>query len=353
MAAVPEALPISSEGRAAVFEAPTGPSGVHVRERPRTEGARGTAAIAVRAASINHLDLWMASGAQRVQPPRVIAADGAGVVESDSTGRWKSGDEVVVYPVVCCWECAWCRKGENVRCARFGVVGEHSDGTACELFHVDARNVFAKPRGLSWSEAAAFPLTFLTAWRMLTTRARLREGETVLVVGAGAGVAVAAVQIAKHIGARVFATSRSEAKRAHARKIGADEVFDSADFGKAVREASGGGVDVVFEHVGPATLTESMRAVAPGGRIVTCGSTSGTKAEIQMARLFWGQLDILGSTMGNAKEFEAVLKAIDDGMRPVVDRVYPLAQVEDALVRLDHAEQFGKVVLSIRDEEKR
>ena len=348
-----QALPISSEGRAAVFEEPAGPTGVHVRERPRTAGAPGTVAIAIRAASINHLDLWMASGAQRVTPPRVIAADGAGVVEADTTGRWKRGDEVVVYPVVCCWECEWCRAGQNVRCARFGVIGEHSDGTACELFHVDARNVFAKPKALSWDEAAAFPLTFLTAWRMLTTRARLQRGETVLVVGAGAGVAVAAIRIAKHLGARVLATSRSEAKRARAVEIGADQAFDSADFGKAVREASDGGVDVVFEHVGPATLAESMRAIAPGGRLVTCGSTSGTKAEIQMPRLFWGQLDLLGSTMGNASEFEGVLRAIDAGMRPVVDRVYPLAEVQDALARLDAAEQFGKVVLTVTEEEKR
>jgi NADPH:quinone reductase-like Zn-dependent oxidoreductase len=350
MTTPPEALPIASEGRSAVFEAPTGPSGVHVRERARTEGAPGTVGIAVRAASINHLDLWLASGAQRVAPPRVIAADGAGVVESDSAGRWRKGDEVVVYPVVCCWECKWCRAGENVRCARFGVIGEHTDGTACELFHVDARNLFPRPRSLSWAESAAFPLTFLTAWRMLNTRARLRKGETVLVVGAGAGVAVAAIRIAKHLGARVLATSRSEAKRRRATEIGADAVFDSAEFSKPVREASGGGVDVVFEHVGPATLAESMRAVAPGGRIVTCGSTSGVKAEIQMPRLFWGQIDLLGSTMGNASEFAAVLGAIDGGLRPVVDRVYPLAQVQDALGRLDHAEQFGKVVLTVTEE---
>lgn len=304
-------------------------------------------AISIRTASINHLDLWMASGAQKVTPPRVIAADGAGVVAASADQRWKAGDEVVVYPVICDWECASCKAGENVRCPHFGVVGEHSDGTACELFQVDARNVFRKPKALSWEEAAAFPLTFLTAWRMLATRARLQRGEKVLVVGAGAGVAVAAIRIAKHLGATVFATSRSEAKRQRALEIGADHVFDSADFGKAVRAASSGGVDVVFEHVGPATLGESLRAVAQGGRIVFCGSTSGVKAEIPMFRVFWGQLDLLGSTMGNASEFQAVLDAIDGGLRPVIDGVYPLSKVEDALTRLDAAEQFGKVVLSV------
>src|SRR5438128_4917437 len=270
-------IAILSQGRAAVYEEPLGPAGIRVRERPRTEPVAGAVSIAIRAASINHLDLFMAQGLQRVTPPRVIAADGAGVVRASADPAWRPGDEVVIYPVVCDWECEWCRKGQNVRCSRFGVVGEHSDGTACELFHIDARNLFRKPKSLSWKEAGAFPLTFLTAWRMLTTRARLRAGETILVVGASAGVAVAAIRIAKHLGARVFATSRSEAKRTRAVEIGAEVAFDSTDFSKAVRAATGDGVDVVFEHVGAATISESMRSVAQGGRVVLCGSTSGPR----------------------------------------------------------------------------
>jgi len=289
----------------------------------------------------------MAHGAQRVTPPRVIAADGAGIVQESGDPAWKPGDEVLIFPTLCDWECEWCRSGENVRCPRFGVLGEHSNGTACELIHIDARNLFRKPAGLSWEEAAAFPLTFLTAWRMLTTRAQLRADETVLVIGAGAGVAVAAIQIAKHIGARVLATSRSEAKRKRALELGAEAAFDSSNFSKAVRTATKDGVDVVFEHVGPATLEESMRSLAMGGRIVTCGSTSGVKAEITMPRLFFRQASLLGSSMGNASEFEALLKAVDRGLRPVVDSVYPLDEVQAALTRLDAAEQFGKVVLSI------
>ena len=340
---------ILSQGRAAVFEEPIGAAGVRIRERPKTEVAPGSVAVSIKAASINHLDLWLAHGAQRITPPRVIAADGAGIVQSSGVPAWRQGDEVVIFPTLCCWECEWCRAGQNVKCARFGVLGEHSDGTACELIHIDARNVFRKPAGLSWTEAAAFPLTFLTAWRMLTTRAQLRADETVLVVGAGAGVAVAAIRIAKHLGARVLATSRSDAKRQRALELGADAVFDSANFSKPVRQATGDGVDVVFEHVGPATLEESMRSLAMGGRTVTCGSTSGVKAEITMPRLFFRQAGLLGSTMGNADEFESVLRAIDAGLRPVVDSVYPLDDVQAALTRLDAAEQFGKVVLSMED----
>jgi len=340
-------ITVLSQGRVAVYEEPIGPEGVRIRERPRTEPRPGSVAVAIHAASINHLDLWLAHGAQRIAPPRVIAGDGAGVVYASGDPAWKPGDEVVLFPTLCDWECEWCRAGENVRCPRFGVLGEHSDGAACELIHIDARNVFRKPAGLSWEEAAAFPLTFLTAWRMLTTRAQLRADETVLVIGAGAGVAVAAIQIAKHIGARVLATSRSDAKRKRALELGADAVFDSAGFSKEVRAATKDGVDVVFEHVGPATLEESMRSLAMGGRIVTCGSTSGVKAEVSMPRLFFRQAGMLGSTMGNASEFEALLKAMDRGLRPLVDSVYPLDDVQAALTRLDTAEQFGKVVLSV------
>src|SRR6202165_2333793 len=243
---------ILSQGRAAVYEEPIGPEGVRIRDRPKTEAAPGSVAVTIKSASINHLDLWLAHGAQRVTPPRVIAADGAGMVHASGDAAWKPGDEVVIFPTLCCWECEWCRAGENVRCARFGILGEHTDGTACEQIHVDARNVFPKPTGLSWDEAAAFPLTFLTAWRMLTTRAELRADQTVLVVGAGAGVAVAAIQIARHLGARVFATSRSEPTRQRALSMGAEAVFDSSGFSKGVRAATGDGVDVVFEHVGPA-----------------------------------------------------------------------------------------------------
>lgn len=336
-----------SQGRSAVYREPTGPSGVHVEVRQRAPVAVGHVAIAVRAASLNHLDLWLAAGAQRVEPPRVLCADGAGVVAESSDPRWVPGDEVVVYPVSCCWGCEWCRAGEQVLCPQFGVVGEQTDGAACEVFQVPVQNVFPKPAGLTWEEAAAFPLTFLTAWRMIVTRARLRPHETMLVVGAGAGVAAAAIAIGHHLGARVLATSRSEAKRSRALALGAAGAFDSAGFSKEIRSATGGGVDVVFEHVGPATLDESIRSLRKGGRLVFCGSTSGVRAEVNMPRLFFGQADLLGSTMGNAGEFAAVLEAVRAGLRPAVDSTFALSDVREALARLDRAEQFGKVVLGV------
>jgi NADPH:quinone reductase-like Zn-dependent oxidoreductase len=180
---------------------------------------------------------------------------------------------------------------------------------------------------------------------MIVTRARLQPGETMLVIGAGSGVAAAAIAIGRHLGARVLATSRSQAKRERALELGAEAAFDSSGFSKPVREVSSGGVDVVFEHVGPATLDESIRSIRRGGRVVFCGSTSGVRAEVNMPRLFFGQADLLGSTMGNAGEFEQVLEAIGRGLRPIVDSAFALDDAVSALARLERAEQFGKVVL--------
>jgi len=168
---------------------------VRLEERARMPTPQGAVTVSIRAASLNHLDVWLVSGAQRVEPPRVLAADGAGVVAESGDSSWRPGDEVVIYPVACCWRCEQCRAGRQVFCPQFGILGEHTDGTACEFFQVPAQNLYRRPEGLTWDEAAAFPLTFLTAWRMIVTRARLQPGETMLVVGAGAGVAAAAIAI--------------------------------------------------------------------------------------------------------------------------------------------------------------
>ena len=341
---------ISSEGLAAEYQEPLGPAGVRIRQRPRKPLEDGHVAIAIKAAGLNHLDLWMAHGQQRIDPPRVICADGAGIVEESTDDRWKPGDEVVILPAVSDGSCEYCRAGQEVFCPAFGILGEHTDGTACERLQVPARLVYPKPAGLSWEEAAAFPLTFLTAYRMLTTRARLQAGETLLVVGAGSGVGVAAIAIGRHLGARVYATSRSEEKQARARELGAAEAFASEGFSNVVRDLTAKkGVDVIFDSVGAATIDEGLKSIRMGGRIVTCGSTSGPKVTVLWPRLFFRHADILGSTMGNASEFEEVLGLLDKGVRPVVDSVYPLAEVSEALRHLDAGEQFGKVVLKVSD----
>jgi NADPH:quinone reductase-like Zn-dependent oxidoreductase len=336
---------IRSEGLAAVYREPAGPAGVDLERRPVSRPAPGHVLVELRAGSLNHLDLWIASGAQRVEPPRVLGADGAGVVADSNETRWKPGDEMVVYPVACCWECPHCQAGQQVLCERFGILGESVDGAACQFMHLPSQNLYPRPRQLSWPESGAFPLTFLTAWRMIVTRAKLQAGETMLVVGAGAGVAAAAIAIGRHLGARVLVTSRSPAKRQRAIELGAAQAFESHDFSTGVRAATGGGADVVFEHVGPATLEQSIRALRKGGRLVYCGATSGPRAEINLPKLFFSQIDLMGSTMGNTDEFEAVLAAMENGLRPVLDRIYPLSEIRSALTHLDRGEQFGKVGL--------
>jgi NADPH:quinone reductase-like Zn-dependent oxidoreductase len=341
---------ISSEGLAAEYQEPLGPAGVRLRERPRLPLQDGHVAIAIKTAGLNHLDLWMAHGQQRIDPPRVICADGAGVVEESSDPRWEPGDEVVIFPTLADGACEFCRAHEEVYCPHFGVLGEHSDGTACARLQVPGRMVYTKPRGIGWAEAAAFPLTFLTAYRMLTTRAHLQRGETLLVVGAGAGVSVAAILIGKYLGAKVYATSRSETKLEQALKVGADEAVLTEGFSHAVAELTGKrGVDVIFDSVGAATIDDDLKSVRLGGRIVTCGSTSGPKVTILWPRLFFRHADILGSTMGTSREFESVLEMIGQGVKPIVDSTYPLAEAEAALAHLDAGAQFGKVVLKVSD----
>jgi NADPH:quinone reductase-like Zn-dependent oxidoreductase len=343
-------MTISSEGLAAEYQEPLGPAGVRLRQRPRQPLLDGHVAVKVRTAGVNHLDLWMAHGMQRVDPPRVICADAAGVVEEASGSRWKPGDEVVLLPTVSDGTCDQCLAGNEVFCPHFGILGEHTDGAACERLQVPERMVYPKPAALSWEEAAAFPLTFLTAYRMLTTRARLKPGETLLVVGAGAGVSVAAIAIGKHLGARVLATSRSEAKLGQARKLGAEEAVPTEGFSGPIRELTAKkGADVIFDSVGAATIDEDLKALALGGRIVTCGSTSGPKVTLLWPRVFFRHADILGSTMGNSGEFEDVLSLLAEGVKPVVDSVYPLAEVQAALTHLDAADQFGKVILRVAE----
>jgi NADPH:quinone reductase-like Zn-dependent oxidoreductase len=318
-----------------------GPEVLVLEEAPDPVAGEGDVLVRLRASALNHLDVWIRKGLPSVPKPRILGADGAGVVEAlgDGVTGFERGERVVINP------------GIEVGGGRIHVIGEHGDGTNAELIAVPATNVHPIPDGVSFEEAAAFPLVFETAYRMLVTRAGLQEGEWVLAWGIGGGVSTAALAIANTLGARVIATSSSDAKLERARELGADATVNHAtgDVKEAVKEATGGrGADVVVEHVGEATWQTSLAVAAPGARIVVCGATSGPNPPAALHRIWWKQLSILGSTMGTGEDFAAVYELVATGRaRPVVDEVVPLEQIRAAHERLEAGEQLGKIVLSI------
>jgi len=318
----------------------------------------GEVRVAIRAAALNHLDLFVAEGLVGVEYafPKIVGADAAGVVEAIGPGvtRAQPGDRVMINPGVSCRECEFCRKGEHSLCVKYRMLGEHLPGTFAEFVTIPAFNVARIPEvtpALSWVEAAAFTLVTLTAWRMVVTRALVRAGEWVLVWGIGGGVSLAALRIAKLLGATVIATSSSDAKLARARELGTDHVLNHRTqlIAKEVRALTAKrGVDVVIENVGEKTWEESLRCLTKGGRVVTCGGTSGPKLVTDVRPLFWRQYTILGSTMGNDAEYAEIVRRLGGGeLRPIVDRVFPLAEARAAYQYLERGEQLGKVVVNV------
>jgi NADPH:quinone reductase-like Zn-dependent oxidoreductase len=309
--------------------------------------------VAVKAAAQNHLDIWVRNGWQglKLTWPHVLGSDVAGVVEAVGPGvdAPRVGDAVVVNPALGCGRCERCLSGDENLCRRFAILGEHVSGGQAEKLVVPARNVMPKPPNLSFEDASAVPLVFMTAWHALVARARVLPGETVLVQAAGSGVGTAAVQIAKLHGARVIATAGSDAKLEKARALGADEVvnYETQDLVQEVRRLTDKkGVEVVFEHVGKSTWERSILAAGIGGRIVTVGATTGHDPLTDLRHVFFRQLSILGSTMGNAGELARVLGFVGEGkLRPVVDRVLPLSEALAGMDLLSRRAQFGKIVL--------
>jgi zinc-binding alcohol dehydrogenase/oxidoreductase len=307
-----------------------GPEVLRYEDVPDPEPGPGDVLVELRAASLNHLDVWIRKGLPSVPKPRILGADGAGVVAG-------TDERVVINPGI-------------EHDGRMSVVGEHMDGTHAELIAVPREFVHPIPDDLSFEEAAAFPLVFETAYRMLVTKARLQPDEWVLVWGIGGGVATAALQIAKALGARVVATSSSDAKLARAAELGADATVnhETEDVPARVKEVSGGGAHVVVEHVGEATWARSLNAARAEGRIVVCGATSGPNPPAALHRVWWKQLAILGSTMGSPEDFQGAYDLIASGRaRPVVDEVFPLAEAAAAHERLERGEQLGKIILRI------
>lgn len=318
-----------------------GPEVLVLEDVPDPVAAAGEVLVRLRASALNHLDVWIRKGLPSVPKPRILGADGAGIVEAlgEGVSGFEPGQRVVLNP------------GIEAPDGAIHVVGEHGDGTNAELIAVPATNVYAIPDELSFEDAAAFPLVFETAYRMLVTRAHLREGEWVLLWGIGSGVSTAGLAIARALGARTIVTSSSDAKLERARSLGADVVVNHSDgdVKAAVKEATDGhGADIVVDHVGEATWRTSLDVAAREGRIVVCGATSGPNPPAALHRLWWKQLSVLGSTMGTKADFEAAFELVTSGRAlPVVDEVLPLEEIRRAHERLEAGEQLGKIVLTI------
>jgi NADPH:quinone reductase-like Zn-dependent oxidoreductase len=328
---------------------------------PIPEVPPGHIRVRLKAAALNHLDLWTLRGLPgiTITPRWILGADGAGVVDAISESPKTDvaiGDSVIINPGISDRTCEYCLEGEQSLCVNFKLLGEHLPGTLAEYVVVPIQNVAridipAKANSEAFIDAAAFPLVTLTAWRMLVTQARLQPMEDILIWGIGGGVALAALKIAKRIGARVWVTSGSDEKLKRAKELGADEVlnYKKVDVGKEIRaRTTKRGVDVVVDNVGQASWAQSLTALGRRGRLVVCGATSGPMVETDLRKLFWNQWKIIGSTMGNDAEFAAVAAEFNKGnLIPTVDSVFELGDARKAFERLDSSEQFGKIVVRI------
>ena len=315
----------------------------------------GEVRVRIHAAALNHLDVFTLAGLPGVTitAPWVMGADGAGVIDAAGADVTSVtvGDRVVINPGISDRTCEFCMRGEQSQCVRFRLLGEHLPGTLADYVVIPHQNVRRIPATISFETAAAYLLATLTAWRMLVTRAAVNSGDNVLIWGIGGGVAQAAMRIALMRGARVWVTSGSDEKLARARELGAHETINhrTTSVGREVRTRTRKrGVDVVVDSVGESTWNESLIALGRGGRLVTCGGTSGPMVQTDIRRLFWNQWTIMGSTMGNDSEFEAVVAELAEGrLPPVIDSVFNLADGRAAFERMAHAEQFGKIVIRI------
>lgn len=329
---------------------------VQVGEMPEPEPGRGEVRLAVKAGALNHLDIWVRKGRPglELKKAHVLGSDAAGIVDKlgeDVTGL-SVGDEVVVNPGVSCMTCEFCRRGDHSECPSFKLLGFQLEGMYAEKVLVPACNLAPKPKHLNWEESAALNLAHITAWRMLFTRARFKAGETVLIHGIGGGVALAALQLVKMMGGEAIVTSSSDEKLARAKELGAAAGVNyktSSDPGAEVKKLTGGrGADIAIDSAGAATLPVSFAALRRGGRIVTCGVTTGPEAKINIQMLYWNHISFMGSTMGSQEDHRALLRAVSHAkLRPVMDRVFSMNDAAKALARMEAGEQFGKIALTV------
>ncbi|TAK04537.1 MAG: alcohol dehydrogenase [Candidatus Manganitrophaceae bacterium] len=323
-------------------------------EVPAPKAAPGEVVLQVKACALNYLDLWIRRGvpAYKIQLPHIPGSDVAGIVAEVGPGveGTSVGQRVIVAPGLSCFRCAYCLSGRDNLCDQYRIFGAGCDGGYAEFAKAPAANLIPIPEGISFEEAAAFPITFVTAWHMLITRAALKPGQDLLVLAGGSGVGSAAVQIGKLVGARVLATASTPKKLEQARRLGADLLinYTKGDFSKeALRMTEGHGVDVVFEHVGPATFGKSVASLAKGGTIVTCGATTGPTTELDLRHIFWKDLSILGARTGTRAELETVTRLIGERkLKPIIDSVYPLSQAREAQEKMQVRDLFGKVILT-------
>ncbi len=309
--------------------------------------------VEIKAAALNHLDLWIRRGLPglKIPLPHIPGSDASGIiveVGADVSG-YQPGDEVVIQPGTFCGDCPACQSGVEDMCSSYGILGETEAGVQQEFLALSPENIGPKPERLSFAEAAALPLSALTSWNMLKNRAKLKAGESLLVLGAGSGVGSMAVQMGKHLGARIIATAGSEEKRKLAYSLGADEVLDQrvSGFSKQVKQVTGGrGVDVVFEHIGEAVWQDAVRSLAVGGRLVTCGATTGVNGHVDLRHLFYKRLSILGATMGSLSDFHECLQLAKQGaITPLINANFPFKDIRKAHDHLEFSHAFGKVIL--------
>jgi NADPH:quinone reductase-like Zn-dependent oxidoreductase len=339
--------------KAVYFETHGGPEVLKFGEVPTPSPGPGEVRVRIRASGLNHLDIFTRDGMENVKVPlpQIPCGDGSGEIDAVGPGveDLSAGDRVLIQPGVYCGACELCLGGEQSLCVRFRILGEHMPGTLAEFAVVPARNVFRIPPELDFEVAAAFPLAYQTAWRMVVSKGEAFPGSTILIHGIGGGVAWAALEIALMWGATVFATSSDEEKLGRAREAGVAHAWNSRseDVARRVSEVTNRrGCDLVIDSVGEATWMISLRSAARGGRIVTCGATSGPNPKEEIRLIFWKQLSILGSTMANQREFRALLGAVFSGrLRPRIDSVWPRAQAAEAFARMESGRQHGKIVL--------